>query len=127
MISRLFDFLRNVHHLRMKAAPLCFLCALAACQDSPPVEPKQLLNVELTGSPECLAGIMSKLLDIDVGLARGPVWSKGRGKMEVGPIDQSKLPTVIATISEQTCARDVRRRPCATPSSDVQICPTADL
>lgn len=122
--SRLFDFLRNVHHLRMKAAPLCFLGALAACQNSPPVKPKQLLNIEFTGSPECLAGITSKLLDMDVGLARAPVWSKGVGKMEMGPTDRSKLPAVIATINEQACAKDVQTRPCATPLSDVVICPS---
>jgi hypothetical protein len=122
--SRLFDFVRNMHHLGMKAAPLCFLGALAACQNSPPVKPKQLLNIEFAGSPECLAGITNKLLDMDMGLARAPVWSKDIGKMEMGPIDRSKLPTVIAAISEQACAKDVRTRPCATPLSDVVICPS---
>ena len=108
----------------MKAAPLCFLGALAACQNSPPVKPKQLLNIEFTGSPECLAGITGKLLDMDVDLARAPVWSKNICKMEMGPIDRSKLPTVIATIGEQACAKDVRTRPCATPLSDLLICPS---
>ncbi len=94
---------------------------LAACQSDPPSTPKHF-NLEISGSAKCLGEVMSELLDIDVGLADGPVWSNGIGRMEVGPIDQSKLQTVTAKISEQGCAKEVRTRPCSTPNSDLVIC-----
>lgn len=106
----------------MKAAPLCIFGILAACQSDPPSTHKHLLNLEVTGSAECLGEVVSALLDTDVGLAHEPVWSNGIGRMEVGPIDRSKLQAVTAKISERGCAKDVRIRPCSTPNSDLEIC-----
>jgi len=106
----------------MRSALPGFLLLLCGCHSERPPSPRDLINVEIVGASRCLGDVMADLIDHDVGLADGPIWAKDMGRIEVGPIDRSRLKAVSALIGTHLCVRSVRERPCATPSSDIQFC-----
>ena len=111
----------------MRAAIPGYLFLLGACHSEGPPPPRDLVNIEIVGAAGCLGDVMAELGNHEVGLADGPFWEKGIGRIEVGPIDRSRLRPVTALIGKHPCVNSVRERPCATPSSDIVSCPNAPV
>ena len=106
----------------VRTLPLLLLLACAACGEATPPPGPRSFNLEVTGSATCLGSVVVALTQRNIGLAKGPVWRDHVGTMEVGPIAVARFAAVSRSVASATCVKQVRRRPCATPSSDVQVC-----
>jgi hypothetical protein len=107
------------------AFALILTSAAAACHGGANGKPPpEQVNLELTGTPECLADAMVKLhVELQVPFATLPVWSKDQiGRQEFGPIETKDLRRVREGLRSITCLRQIRQRPCATPLTDVVFC-----
>jgi len=98
--------------------------AIAGCDQVKTTPSPKQLNIELMGTPECLAEVTNGLTaDLDIPPATMPIWSKSQiGVMEFGPIDVSELPAVRQRLRKFACVQRVRQRPCSTPLTDVVFC-----
>lgn len=102
---------------------LSITLACAGCDQVEKAPPSQRLNIELTGTPECLAHVGIDLLsDLQISPATMPVWSTRIGRQEFGPVEVSELPAVKRKLRSSACLRAIRQRPCATPLTDVAFC-----
>lgn len=109
---------------RFFAAGLLF--ALSACEKVPApkaVKRDRLINIELVGTSECLAGAVVRL---DFGLQIGPEWKDGIGVMEVGPVEQGRYVELARDLRQKSCVRSFRPRPCRTTGSDIVVCMPED-
>ena len=93
----------------------------SACTGAEVSTPERI-NIEVTGSPECLSTAYATLDDHGVGAATVPVWARGIGKIEFGPIEIHRAPEVRSWLSAAACVEAVRQRPCSTPLTDVDFC-----
>ncbi len=102
---------------------LSIMLACAGCDQVESAPPPQRLNIELTGTPECLAHVGIDLLsDLQISPATMPVWSTGIGRQEFGPVEVGELPAVKRKLRSSACLKAIRQRPCATPLTDVAVC-----
>ncbi len=83
---------------------------------------RQKVNIEVTGTSECLAQVVNLMADRGGEVAVLPKWSGGVGQMEVGPVEARQYNEVSKAVRAQTCVKAVRSRPCATPHSDLNVC-----
>ncbi|QAY78162.1 hypothetical protein [Sphingosinicella sp. BN140058] len=93
----------------------------SACTDGEVGTPERI-NVEVTGSPECLSTVYASLNDHGIAAATMPAWEKGIGKMEFGTIEIHRAPEVRSWLTTAACVRAIRQRPCSTPLTDVDFC-----
>ena len=108
---------------RLHALPLLLLLIIcAACRDSGTPPGPRSFNLEVTGSATCLASVTVALTERNIGLAKGPVWHDRVGTIEVGPIETERFAGISQSVASAKCVARVRRRPCATPYTDVQVC-----
>lgn len=94
------------------------LLTFAAC-DRGEIEPPQRVNIEVTGSPECLARVFNR---IGLSAATMPVWSDHIGAMEFGPVETIKVSKAVDRLRTTKCIQSIKQRPCANPLSDVDKC-----
>lgn len=94
------------------------LLTFAAC-DRGKIEPPQRVNIEVTGSPECLARVVNR---IGLSAATMPLWSDHIGTMEFGPVEAVMVPKAVDRLRTTKCMQSIKQRPCANPLSDVDIC-----
>lgn len=80
------------------------------------------VNLEVSGSPECLALAVHAMDEIDVSFATAPVFSNAVGQMQFGPVEGEQLQAANLKLQELSCVRAIRQRPCATPTTDVNWC-----
>jgi hypothetical protein len=97
------------------------LLTTGACTGAEITTPERI-NIEVTGSAECLATANVTLMDYGVDAATMPEWEQGIGKMEFGPIEVKRVPEVRRRLSAAACVRAIRQRPCSTPLTDVDFC-----
>ena len=107
---------------RLHALPLLLLLTCAACRDGGTPPGPRSFNLEVTGSATCLGSVVAVLGGRDVGLARSPTWHDHVGTMEVGPIEAERFVEISRSVASTKCVAKVRRRPCATPYTDVKVC-----
>ena len=94
------------------------LLACAACH-SDETKPPQRVNIEVTGSPECLGSVVGRL---DLPAVTMPVWSNDRGTMEFGPFEAAEFSKAVKRLRTTKCVQAIRQRPCANGLSDVDMC-----
>jgi hypothetical protein len=100
------------------------IAGLLACVSCTPSKSEQVdipkrVNLEVVGSPDCLAKVTASL---GLPIATLPVWKKLVGRMELGPIDATELKRVIGRLRETGCARTFRVRACRTTTGDLDLC-----
>jgi hypothetical protein len=93
-----------------------FTCAACHAGET---EPPQRVNIEVTGSPQCLASVVGLL---DLPAATMPVWSGRFGRMEFGPVEATGFSGVVGLLRTTKCVQAIRQRPCATRLSDLDTC-----
>ena len=103
--------------MKLKLATVALL-ACASCHERETKSP-QRVNIEVTGSPECLGSTIGRL---DLPAATMPVWSAHLGTMELGPFDATEFPKAVKQLRTTKCVRAIQQRPCATPMTDVGTC-----
>ena len=103
--------------MMLKLATIVLL-ACAACHSNE-TKPPQRINVEVTGSPECLGRATGRL---GLPAVTMPVWSNDHGTMEFGPFEATKFSEVVKRLQATKCVQAIRQRPCANGLSDVDMC-----
>lgn len=103
--------------MRLQVATAALL-ACAAC-DRGATEPPKRVNIEVTGSAECLGSLVS---DLDLRMATTPVFTDNIGRMEFGPIEATEFPKVVDRLRAAKCVQVIRQLPCTTPLSDIDWC-----
>ena len=103
--------------MTLKLATVVLLACTACHRDE--TETPQRLNIEVTGSPECL-GLATGRLGLPA--ATMPVWSNGRGTMEFGPFEATQFSKVVKQLHATRCVQAIRQRPCANGLSDIDMC-----
>ena len=103
--------------MRLKLATFVLL-ACAACHKGE-TEPPQQVNIEVTGSPECLGNVVGR---IGLPAVTMPIWSNNRGAMEFGPFQATAFSNVVKRLRTTKCVQAIRQRPCANGLSDVDMC-----
>jgi hypothetical protein len=98
------------------------LLVTAACSRAPVEPAPQRINVEATGSSECLAEVTGALSDLHIAVAVMPVWQDDVGRMEFGPIELDQLNQVDRKLRAISCIQSFRQRACSTPNTDVDFC-----
>ena len=83
---------------------------------------EKLINVEVAGTPQCLAQVVNLAADQDISLAVLPRWSGGKGLIEIGPLVAQRYGDVANSLNLLGCVKNVRPRPCSTPNSDLKVC-----
>ena len=106
----------NLRWIWVFAVLACTACTGA--NEAPPT----LTNIEVTGSPECLAKVVHIFDNHGVGAATMPKWANGLGSMEFGPIEVATVPQARSWVRVAECVRAVRQRPCSAPNTDVALC-----
>lgn len=105
------------------AIAVLMLLLAAGCHSADEISTgRQKVNIEVAGTPECLAQVVKQMADTGIGVPVLPKWSGGVGSMEVGPVEGRKYNEVVKALGALTCVKAVRSRPCATPSSDLKVC-----
>lgn len=103
---------------------LIAICATVAGCDRhrPPVVPERF-NVEISGSPECLAIVSGSLMDFGISSATIPEWSRpGFGSQQFGPVEVQDYAAVKKMLKGKICLKGARTKPCSTPLTDVRWC-----
>lgn len=99
------------------------LLSAAGCSPADKISAdQQKVNIEVTGTPECLAQVIKPMADRGIGVPVLPKWSGGIGSMEIGPVENQRYDQTVEALKALTCIKSVRRRPCATPNSDLKVC-----
>jgi hypothetical protein len=80
------------------------------------------VNIEVAGTPDCLAEVVKQTTERGIGVPVWPKWSAGLGAMEIGPVEASQYGEVAKSLKSLGCVKAVRPRPCATPNSDLKVC-----
>jgi hypothetical protein len=104
--------------MKLKLVTLTFL-TLASCHKEE-ARPPQRVNIEVTGSPECLAEVVGST---ELPTATFIVWTDNVGKMEFGPVESSKASKAMDQLRATKCIKTVRRRPCRIQTTDADACP----
>jgi hypothetical protein len=89
-----------------------FTCAACHAGET---EPPQRVNIEVTGSPQCLANVAGRL---DLPAVTMPVWSGRLGRLEFGPVEATGFSKVVGLLRTTKCVQAIRQQPCATGLSD---------
>jgi hypothetical protein len=94
-------------------------CVSCTPSEDTPVETPKRSNLEVVGSPECLGKVVGGL---GLPVATLPTWKEHLGRLELGPIEEAELPTVVRQLREVGCIKAIRVRACRTPHTDVDLC-----
>ena len=106
-----------------RAIIVLMLLLAAGCHSADKISmERQKVNIEVTGTPECLARVVKQMVDRGSGVPVLPKWSGGIGSMEVGPVEARQYNETVNALGALACVKAVRSRPCATPNSDLKVC-----
>lgn len=97
---------------------LVVLLACAGCGRAVTQPPKRV-NIEVTGSAQCLGNIAA---DLGLSTATMPVFTNQVGRVEFGPVEATEFSKLVDQIRAAKCVQAIQQRPCATPLSDADTC-----
>lgn len=95
------------------------------CERADPQPFAERLNLEISGTPECLAKAIAPLSELGIGMIAGPEkWNANHiGTMEVGQMSRAISLRAIDRIEALQCIRSIKQVPCRS-ATDLDFCKT---